>query len=88
MDCAFERIATVYGWDDVAKLNWLKLRLTGRAQKIGFSTGILLCHHHAEKTLYLADLENCSARGTGERQITVETNVCVFGKHITHSRVY
>ena len=29
----FENVAAVNGWDDAEKLKWLRVRLTGRAQK-------------------------------------------------------
>ena len=43
----FETVASINEWDDAAKLKWLSVRLSGRAQTAfrRFSEGIYSFHH-------------------------------------------
>lgn len=52
----FENIATVNGWDDAAKLQWLKVRLTGRG-RMGFQ-----CFSDELKETYATAMEALEKR--------------------------
>jgi len=49
----FENVATVNGWDVVAKLNWIKVYLAGRAQKAfqGLQEGSRDTYNHVKVAL-------------------------------------
>ena len=74
----FESVATVNGWDDAAKLNWLCVRLTGRAGTVFRRLSEATCTDYKEakkalkerfepeskKELYLAELQTRTRKRT------------------------